>query len=124
AILTSRAAYTLSLAQITCYPFSASFFSFLMIRRPPRSTLFPYTTLSRSMACLSLAALRSDSFSCTNRSPCAKLSVSSSPPSAFILSLAIRRGDAFKRRKRKLARDSHQTIFAKVRQHKRQKHSD
>src|SRR6266536_5748390 len=27
--------------------FSASFF-FLMIRRPPRSTLFPYTTLFRS----------------------------------------------------------------------------
>src|SRR6266496_5512465 len=26
------------------------FFFFLMIRRPPRSTLFPYTTLSRSTA--------------------------------------------------------------------------
>src|SRR2546430_13718324 len=26
------------------------FFFFLMIRRPPRSTLFPYTTLFRSMA--------------------------------------------------------------------------
>src|SRR5438034_4274133 len=26
-----------------------SFFFFLMIRRPPRSTLFPYTTLFRSM---------------------------------------------------------------------------
>src|SRR3712207_7598075 len=26
------------------------FFFFLMIRRPPRSTLFPYTTLSRSPA--------------------------------------------------------------------------
>src|SRR5438034_11555010 len=25
-------------------------FSFLMIRRPPRSTLFPYTTLFRSLA--------------------------------------------------------------------------
>src|SRR3712207_9380357 len=33
----------------TCY-----FFFFLMIRRPPRSTLFPYTTLFRSCtrACL------------------------------------------------------------------------
>src|SRR5438132_3620205 len=30
------------------YPFSFSFFFFLMIRRPPRSTLFPYTTLFRS----------------------------------------------------------------------------
>src|SRR5690349_22027411 len=27
---------------------SASFFFFLMLRRPPRSTLFPYTTLFRS----------------------------------------------------------------------------
>src|SRR5215469_11535167 len=31
-------------------PFIFSFF-FLMIRRPPRSTLFPYTTLFRSHAC-------------------------------------------------------------------------
>src|ERR1039457_4925516 len=30
---------------VTCY-----FFFFLMIRRPPRSTLFPYTTLFRSIA--------------------------------------------------------------------------
>src|SRR2546429_10031376 len=30
-----------------CYP-SFIFFFFLMIRRPPRSTLFPYTTLFRS----------------------------------------------------------------------------
>src|SRR2546422_7033644 len=29
--------------------FTSSFF-FLMIRRPPRSTLFPYTTLFRSLA--------------------------------------------------------------------------
>src|SRR5260221_9919323 len=28
-----------------------SFFFFLMIRRPPRSTLFPYTTLFRSINC-------------------------------------------------------------------------
>src|SRR5215475_15705114 len=28
--------------------FSCRFFFFLMIRRPPRSTLFPYTTLFRS----------------------------------------------------------------------------
>src|SRR6266498_893842 len=27
------------------------FFFFLMIRRPPRSTLFPYTTLFRSESC-------------------------------------------------------------------------
>src|SRR3712207_7736927 len=29
-------------------PFAAYIFFFLMIRRPPRSTLFPYTTLFRS----------------------------------------------------------------------------
>src|SRR3712207_8010779 len=32
---------------MTC---QSSFFFFLMIRRPPRSTLFPYTTLFRSAA--------------------------------------------------------------------------
>src|SRR2546421_6178276 len=33
-----------------CLPFlSFFFFFFLMIRRPPRSTLFPYTTLFRSL---------------------------------------------------------------------------
>src|ERR1017187_10662035 len=32
--------------QIRCF----LFFFFLMIRRPPRSTLFPYTTLFRSVA--------------------------------------------------------------------------
>src|SRR3712207_9065936 len=30
--------------------FSSWYFFFLMIRRPPRSTLFPYTTLFRSQA--------------------------------------------------------------------------
>src|SRR2546422_4999267 len=29
-----------------------AFFFFLMIRRPPRSTLFPYTTLFRSGVCI------------------------------------------------------------------------
>src|SRR2546422_9652198 len=38
---------------LSCVPYPAgllcfSFFFFLMIRRPPRSTLFPYTTLFRS----------------------------------------------------------------------------
>src|SRR5271165_5857567 len=32
-------------------PIFFSFFFFLMIRRPPRSTLFPYTTLFRSFLC-------------------------------------------------------------------------
>src|SRR3712207_9088374 len=34
-----------------------SFFFFLMIRRPPRSTLFPYTTLFRSFMPPRLAAI-------------------------------------------------------------------
>ena len=33
------------------------FFFFLMIRRPPRSTLFPYTTLFRSAAVIGGTAL-------------------------------------------------------------------
>src|SRR5215510_5620988 len=36
------------------------FFFFLMIRRPPRSTLFPYTTLFRSRTQLSSAIDRTD----------------------------------------------------------------
>src|SRR5258705_5033851 len=36
------------------------FFFFLMIRRPPRSTLFPYTTLFRSRSLPVADALRSD----------------------------------------------------------------
>src|SRR5438445_2330186 len=35
-----------------CFLFSRILFFFLMIRPPPRSTLFPYTTLFRSMSCL------------------------------------------------------------------------
>src|SRR2546429_8305019 len=37
------------------------FFFFLMIRRPPRSTLFPYTTLFRSRSPNALGCLRSAS---------------------------------------------------------------
>src|SRR2546421_11137449 len=37
-----------SWCRIYCSAFYCPFFFFLMIRRPPRSTLFPYTTLFRS----------------------------------------------------------------------------
>src|SRR5687767_15801012 len=37
-------------------------FFFLMIRRPPRSTLFPYTTLFRSFDTLTLADDRLEAF--------------------------------------------------------------
>src|SRR3712207_7369425 len=36
------------------FALAATFFFFLMIRRPPRSTLFPYTTLFRSWTWLKL----------------------------------------------------------------------
>src|SRR5258707_11016046 len=36
----------------TNFIFIFFFFFFLMIRRPPRSTLFPYTTLFRSFLCI------------------------------------------------------------------------
>src|SRR2546430_7881617 len=48
--------YCLSCVKLTRAPAVAVFF-FLMIRRPPRSTLFPYTTLFRSLR-LCLRGLR------------------------------------------------------------------
>src|SRR3989337_4118362 len=41
----------------TWSPLLCCFFFFLMIRRPPRSTLFPYTTLFRSWVTHTLWAL-------------------------------------------------------------------
>src|SRR5439155_22412662 len=42
--------YVVHLYQYLQYSvYSSHFFVFLMIRRPPRSTLFPYTTLFRSI---------------------------------------------------------------------------
>src|SRR5256885_6967621 len=41
------------------FAISFFFFFFLMIRRPPRSTLFPYTTLFRSPHCLPATLRRS-----------------------------------------------------------------
>src|SRR5688572_31862584 len=46
-------------ALIISYKFHLFIFFFLIIRRPPRSTLFPYTTLFRSWMVLN-----------TNQSPC------------------------------------------------------
>src|SRR2546429_6978816 len=46
------------------------FFFFLMIRRPPRSTLFPYTTLFRSRFPFS----RSRSGACQSACPCSAVS--------------------------------------------------
>src|SRR3712207_8725917 len=43
------------------------FFFFLMIRRPPRSTLFPYTTLFRSIASASCSSVAFWTFLSTRR---------------------------------------------------------
>src|SRR6266496_4825112 len=48
-------------------PLSSLFFFFLMIRRPPRSTLFPYTTLFRSRPPCSRSRSAADRRDC--RSP-------------------------------------------------------
>src|SRR5216683_5711267 len=40
--------FILALCLVSFVPILFLFFFFLMIRRPPRSTLFPYTTLFRS----------------------------------------------------------------------------
>src|SRR5256885_9112570 len=40
--------HSLVLSHVSYSTFRSFFFFFLMIRRPPRSTLFPYTTLFRS----------------------------------------------------------------------------
>src|SRR4029077_21297260 len=45
---TNSSANMHSLTSSVVVPLSCLFFFFLMIRRPPRSTLFPYTTLFRS----------------------------------------------------------------------------
>src|SRR2546430_11972648 len=50
------------------------FFFFLMIRRPPRSTLFPYTTLFRSRCS------RVDTCTPTSRSSCSPGATASSRP--------------------------------------------
>src|SRR5262249_60805889 len=67
-------------AQLDCYAHLLSLpphllfftFFFLMIRRPPRSTLFPYTTLFRSLDRSSGRTCRgSTSWICSSRTPAA-----------------------------------------------------
>src|SRR5437016_10697364 len=44
-----------------------------MIRRPPRSTLFPYTTLFRSVSCASAPAAKAAVSSCRTGTHCKSL---------------------------------------------------
>src|SRR2546430_10198728 len=52
---------------------SSFFFFFLMIRRPPRSTLFPYTTLFRSCTLVAIPANQRRLDGCGNRASAAGL---------------------------------------------------
>src|SRR5438093_9458680 len=64
--------FYLSLLLLSGYVFFVVLFFFLMIRRPPRSTLFPYTTLFRSApaaASMSPSPGRMPSPSSTRRAP-------------------------------------------------------
>src|SRR2546422_5076513 len=63
---------------MTSSPSPLSFFFFLMIRRPPRSTLFPYTTLFRSSSSRRLPS----AFSCAFSAPTSTLRMPASPLSA------------------------------------------
>src|SRR5882762_10836680 len=54
---------------VVLYNLFFCFFFFLMIRRPPRSTLFPYTTLFRS--CSRSCVFRRQS-ACSERAPAAR----------------------------------------------------
>src|SRR2546422_10403649 len=59
-------------AHIFCLPLHVLvfLFFFLMIRRPPRSTLFPYTTLFRSLAAHDLPAARRAAEQLVRERPC------------------------------------------------------
>src|SRR2546421_6156289 len=55
--------------------FATSYFFFLMIRRPPRSTLFPYTTLFRSSLAAQRPAARATAMAVSARSASRSVSV-------------------------------------------------
>src|ERR1039457_7635150 len=51
------------------------FIFFLMIRRPPRSTLFPYTTLFRSISCANVANLMTAQATARQREMALRISI-------------------------------------------------
>src|SRR5436189_2558730 len=61
-------------------------FFFLMIRRPPRSTLFPYTTLFRSKTGVPPAAIAAAAWSCVEK--ILHEAQRTSAPSAFSVSIS------------------------------------
>src|SRR5947208_14958513 len=60
--------YVMSFVLSTFYFFC--FFFFLMIRRPPRSTLFPYTTLFRSRSKAGASSTASARYYCRSSKRC------------------------------------------------------
>src|SRR2546423_11129278 len=64
----------------------ARFFFFLMIRRPPRSTLFPYTTLFRSLAGLAAGQAEREWTSSLARSERLALRLTATPARAEVRS--------------------------------------
>src|SRR5256714_15389583 len=62
----------------------ARFFFFLMIRRPPRSTLFPYTTLFRSLAGLAAGQAEREWTSSLARSERLALRLTATPARAEV----------------------------------------
>ena len=69
------------------FNFIIFFFFFLMIRRPPRSTLFPYTTLFRSQFAEQLSSLADffimDAFAVAHRAHASTVGVGKFLPSAM-----------------------------------------
>src|SRR3712207_6938955 len=57
---------------------------FLMIRRPPRSTLFPYTTLFRSAHTIVRAASRSLMVASDPATPLSRIAISYGAPSSWM----------------------------------------
>src|SRR5467141_312732 len=73
------------------YFFFFFFFFFLMIRRPPRSTLFPYTTLFRSETNMVTPTLRAeDSFSRTAEATFMIVSAGSGAPQMLAFARRLR----------------------------------
>src|SRR5438552_15224227 len=71
----TRASYT-----TIYYVLALLLFFFLMIRRPPRSTLFPYTTLFRSLPARRLAPIASDRPPVRRNDPSARNRLATGPP--------------------------------------------
>src|SRR5256885_11707123 len=62
----------LSYYTLSCLLLLFFFFFFLMIRRPPRSTLFPYTTLFRSPHARAPRPIARGSFTCPPLGPASR----------------------------------------------------